>query len=437
MGAVIFPDASPVLKILLVFGLILFASRLRAPLGLALIAGGILIDFWAGKALAPVAGDLSSSLLQPELWLLVLNITLILEFGYYMSHRPNAEVLLSASRRLGGKHGRSLSLIFIPAAIGLVPMPGGALFSAPLVRQSLLDKGMSGAWQTAVNYWFRHIFEHWWPLYPVVIVTLSIFSLKTWQFFSLQIPFTFVCLAAGWYFILRRHQTHLAAGPQSGNEYSGRSLFFVLLPLGIVVFCTLLLPGAVRALLPGISPTSAKLLAMLCGLAVSLVLIGFISRHDADFRLFVHLFSSKTVTVVFTLGGVMIFQSMLDSSGLLPEAGRNLRASMIPVELVIAFLPFLAGLVTGIAIGFAGPAFPLVVGLIAPEGGMSQSSALVLAFSMGYVGMMISPLHLCYVLTRQYFTAGLRQTYIYILPCVLAVAVWGILMHIGLRLAGW
>ena len=61
----------------------------------------------------------------------------------------------------------------------------------------------------------------------------------------------------------------------------------------------------------------------------------------------------------------MIFQAMLDASGLLPEAGRQLSESMVPIEFVVGFLPFLAGLVTGIAIGFAGPAFPLVVGLIA------------------------------------------------------------------------
>jgi uncharacterized protein len=109
-----------------------------------------------------------------------------------------------ASRRLGGRHGRALSLVLIPASIGLVPMPGGALFSAPLVGETLREKHLPAAWKASVNYWFRHIFEYWWPLYPVVIVTLSIFSLKTWQFFSLQVPFTLVSLLAGWYFILRR-----------------------------------------------------------------------------------------------------------------------------------------------------------------------------------------------------------------------------------------
>jgi uncharacterized protein len=429
-------NVSPVFKILLIFVLILAADRIRIPLGIGLVAGGLAVDFWAGKTGLAVLADLGLSLARPELWLLVFNITLILEFGYYMAHEPNSQAILTASRRLGGRHGRALSLVLIPASIGLVPMPGGALFSAPLVGETLREKNLPSAWKASVNYWFRHIFEYWWPLYPVVIVTLSIFSLKTWQFFSLQVPFTLVSLIAGWYFILRR-QIPFLADEVAVEQEGGNRLVTVLSPIIIVVLCTLLLPPWVRLLLPHASPTAVKLLAMLTGLGISLPLMAFASRTDSGFRLFSHLFSHKTANVVFTLGGVMIFQAMLDASGLLPEAGRQLDASMIPVEFVVGFLPFLAGLVTGIAIGFAGPAFPLVVGLISVNGQLSQASVLVLAFSMGYVGMMLSPVHLCYILTRRYFVCDLLPSYSYLIPCILTVAGWGIIMHILLRLAGW
>ena len=427
---------SPVFKILSVFGLILIANRFKLPLGIALVTGGIFIDLWAGKGAGSIGIDLGSALLQPELWLLVLNITLILEFGHFMAYAPNSRAILAASRRLGGRHGRALSLVLIPASIGLVPMPGGALFSAPLVGESLREKDRPAAWKVAVNYWFRHIFEYWWPLYPVVIVTFSIFILKTWQYFCLQIPFTFVSLLAGWFFILRRHVPFLADNMQPEPE-SHEDLTRVLLPLGIVVLFTLLLPGSVRTIIPGASPTTAKLLAMLAGLAISLLLIARLTQKDDNFRLFSSLLSQKTANVVFTLGGVMIFQAMLDASNLLPEAGRQLEDSLVPIEFVVGFLPFLAGLVTGIAIGFAGPAFPLVVGLVSIDAHLSQASALVLAFSMGYAGMMLSPVHLCYLLTRRYFGSDLLSTYVYLIPCTLAVAGWGIVMHLTLRLLGW
>jgi hypothetical protein len=431
-----FFSISPVNKILLVFCLILLANRARLPLGIALVFGGTAIDFWAGKTAAAVVADLFFSVTRPELWLLVLNITLILEFGYFMAHESNSRAILGAARRWGGRHGRALSLVLMPAAIGLVPMPGGALFSAPLVGEALHEKKVPASWKVAVNYWFRHIFEYWWPLYPVVIVTLSIFTLETWQFFALQMPFTLISLLCGWFFLLSRHLEVLADERDAVKRDTGRALL-VLQPLVVVVLCTLLLPDPVARLLPGSSPTSQKLLAMLTGLVLSLLLIARSSRQTEGFSLFSNLLSEKTANVVFTLGGVMVFQAMLNSSGLLPEAGLRLSRSMVPVEVVVAFLPFLAGLVTGIAIGFAGPAFPLVAGLVAVDPSISQASALVLAFSMGYAGMMLSPVHLCYILTRRYFTAGLFPTYSYIVPCVLSVAAWGVAVHVFLRLMGW
>jgi hypothetical protein len=272
-------------------------------------------------------------------------------------------------------------------------------------------------------------------LYPVVIVSLSIFSLKNWQFFALQIPFTFVSLIAGWFFLMRRH-IHLLADEIQPAREQNRRLPLVLLPILFVVLCTLLLPGVIQYVLPTATPTTVTLLAMFVGLVISLGIIWKVSRQDKDFRLFQNVMSEKTANVVFTLGGVMIFQAMLDASGLLPLASKQLSDSMVPLEFVIAFLPFLAGLVTGIAIGFAGPAFPLVVGLMGSNPDLSQASVLVLAFSMGYAGMMLSPVHLCYILTRRYFFAGLFQSYIYIFPCVLAVASWGVIMHVLLRLGG-
>ena len=83
---------------------------------------------------------------------------------------------------------------------------------------------------------------------------------------------------------------------------------------------------------------------------------------------------------------------------------------------------------TGIAIGFAGAAFPIVVGFISADASLHPISALVLAFSMGYSGMMLSPVHLCFLLTVDYFSASFIKVYKYIIPCVLSVMFFGIFL---------
>jgi hypothetical protein len=168
---------------------------------------------------------------------------------------------------------------------------------------------------------------------------------------------------------------------------------------------------------------------MLTGLLVSLAII-WRGRKNHSRKMFSDIASPKTATVFITLAGVMIFESLLDSSGLIPLAGRELSIGHVPIGLIIAILPFLAGLVTGIAIGFAGAAFPIVVGFItAGDIGMQPMAALVLAFSMGYAGMMLSPVHLCFLLTVDYFSASFIRVYKYILPCVLSVMAFGVLLY--------
>jgi len=183
-----------------------------------------------------------------------------------------------------------------------------------------------------------------------------------------------------------------------------------------------------KHLIPGLNPTASKLCAMLTGLIVGLIMI-WRGQREEDRRLFADIISKKTMQVLFTLSGVMIFESLLDASELIPLAGLELSRSQVPMALIIAFLPFLAGLVTGIAIGFAGVAFPIVVGFINADATLQPIGALVLAFSMGYAGMMLSPVHLCFLLTVDYFSASFIKVYRYLLPCVLSVVLWGIAMY--------
>ena len=245
-------EISAVAKILLVFFAVLAGSRLRVPLGVGLIAGGLALDLWAGKGLQALPVDLWQALMRPELWLLAITITLIMEIGHFMASEENGKAIVSLARRYGGKHGQGISLVLIPAAIGLVPMPGGALFSAPLVGRTAQNSSNSPEWKAAVNYWFRHILEYWWPLYPVVIVTLSIFALQSWQFMLLQMPFTFVSLSAGYFFLLRGQAFSFTDEPVEQNL---PSIVQVLLPIVIIVLATLLLPGFFHRMTPGLNPS--------------------------------------------------------------------------------------------------------------------------------------------------------------------------------------
>lgn len=427
-------------KILVVFLVMLAMTRIKVPLGAALIGGGLALNLWAGIAPVVMAANLGDAFMNPDLWMLLAITAMIVEIGRFMTAGDNAAQIVGAIQRWGGRHGRAWTLMALPATMGLVPMPAGALFSAPFVQQAGGEEG-NPPWKTAVNYWFRHIWEHWWPLYPGVIVAMSVFEIDAWHFVGAEILFTPISALAGYLFLVRPHmrRLELTASKATGD---GRRALFLMLPIFLVVVLFLLLPLGLDAVFPGLGTQRKKMLGLLLALAAALVLVVRDSqrtgRDGPRHRVFSAVFSSRSLNILSSLGGVLVFKSLLDASGLLPGGAAELAESGIPLPCAVAALPFLAGLVTGIAVGFTGTAFPLVVGMMEVEGsGLRPLATLVLAYGFGFTGMMLSPVHLCLVTTREYFSSSYRATVRHLLPCVAVVMIWSLVSHFVLQALGW
>ena len=427
-----------ILQILIVFAAMLALNRLKVPLGLALVIGGAGLGLWSGRAPADVLGDLGRAVQSSELWLFVLITALIVEFGRYMTEDANAAAIVRAVRRWGGRHGVAWSLMALPSVIGLIPMPAGALFSAPLVDQANEGAPRTPEWKTAVNYWFRHTWEYWWPLYPGIIVAMSVFKmLETWQFIAAEILYTPAAMLAGYFLLVRPHMEALAGPPPPAGPRDRRPLI-LMLPLAVVVAASVLLPFALQALFPRTDPQIRRMQAMLAGLAVGLAMILWDERHLPRVRVFRDVLKAKSRNVLLTVAGVLVFKSLLDASGLLPVASQDLLRWHVPAVCAVAGLPLLAGLVTGLTIGFTGTAFPLVVGLMSATGsGLTPMATLVLAFGFGYAGTMLSPIHLCLVVTRDYFEAPLLGVYRLVVPCMASVLVVSVLLYSIFHALGW
>jgi uncharacterized protein len=427
-----------ILKILIIFFLMLVMTRIRFPLGASLVCGGIAVNLWAGLGLAPTAVNLGKALINPEMWLILIMMTMIIDLSRFMTKEKNAAEIVSAARRWGGRHGAAFTIMAMPAVIGLIPMPAGAIFSAPFVKEPGERIGGSPEWKTAVNYWFRHVWEYWWPLYPGVIIAMSLFSMiPTWQFMLVQCVFTPATIIIGYYFLIRPYKSKLAQIREQ-SEGSLRRTLFLLLPIAIVITSAMVLPPVLNQLSFMADSTIRKFSAMVIGLLVALLLVARDEARRGEGGTLSSVFKPKSIEVMVSLIGVLVFKYMLIASSLLPLAGRELADYGIPVVMVAIVLPFVAGLVTGVAMGFTGTAFPLVVALlVSGSSDISPLSALVLAYGFGYMGMMVTPIHLCFIVTKDYFSASFRKVYPLISPCVLSMALVFLVVHGVLRLCGW
>ena len=97
---------------------------------------------------------------------LILVMSRLMERSGNMTRLVERFSLLSRDARVVGA--------VMPALIGLLPMPGGALFSAPMVEASLHEHPVNEEQKTIINYWFRHVWEYWWPLYPGVVLAMAL-----------------------------------------------------------------------------------------------------------------------------------------------------------------------------------------------------------------------------------------------------------------------
>ncbi len=90
-------------------------------------------------------------------------------------------------------------------------------------------------------------------------------------------------------------------------------------------------------------------------------------------------------------------------------------------------------MITGVALGFVGASFPIVLGLVAAlPGSPAALPWAVLAYASGHLGMMLSPIHLCYVVSNRYFETPFGPVYRHLwLPAAItgaaAVAYFGVL----------
>jgi hypothetical protein len=109
---------------------------------------------------------------------------------------------------------------------------------------------------------------------------------------------------------------------------------------------------------------------------------------------------------------VMGFKKVLESSRAVHAVSTVLSSSGVPLWLIAILIPLLIGLVTGMTIAPIGIGFPILIPLF--QNDPHFLNYMVLAFASGISGDLLSPFHLCLILTKDYFRADLKGVYRFI-----------------------
>lgn len=415
----------------MVFSLILILNRLRLQLSLSLLIGSLLLALltglgpgaWIRGALAAITSMQTLSLVT--IIGLILIMSRLMEDSGHMKRLVDSFTRLSKDARIVGS--------FMPALIGLLPMPGGALFSAPMVETSLNERSVSGEQKTVLNYWFRHIWEYWWPLYPGVVLAIALLGVDTWRFITFMAPLTLLSLMAGVIFILLplgRFESRREGHP-TWSQIKG--FLWEIMPILIVILVILLLLGLTRFLhLFDINIKISGVTSILPGLLAAILWVCLVNHIPLrQFR--AALLDKSALPLLLLIFSIMIFKTIMTESQAVSQVRDEMMAYKIPVLLVIMILPFISGIITGVAMGFVGASFPLIIPLFHTNQTFDYMAFAALAYTFGYMGMMLSPVHLCLLVSKDYYKASLMKSYRHLLPPVISVLIGAVILFFGIK----
>jgi integral membrane protein (TIGR00529 family) len=387
-----------VLYLSIVVVVIVVLIKFKIDIGAVLFIGAVLTSFlfrigWKGFFVT-----LFRTVAGLDTLTLIGTVLLIIYFGALLERRGDFSLLVQGLRALISDS--RLTMVIPSSIMGLLPMPGGALMSAPMLKEAARDFDLSKADMTFLNYWFRHIWEYFWPLYPGLIVASTITAVPIFVLARFQFPLTLAAVLAGLVFGLRR----IGFKPRIDTtrktvalKLLSRSIWHIIIIVVLVIVF------------------KVNVLYVMGGICILVTLTTRLKREDWKVVLRNSL-AWKTVILLFS---VMFFKAVLIHTGAID----SLRLVLSPEGLSLWFLlfiaPFLVGFLTGVNHAYVAVAFPILLPFFFEHG--VNLAFIMFAYASGFAGILLSPVHLCLVLTKEYYRADFNPLYKMLIPPVIFV----------------
>jgi uncharacterized protein len=377
-------------KVVAIVLLMLVLIRLKVDLGLILALDSVLTAVLFKIGFRDFLANVWGALKAEETLTLIGVIVLVLYLGQYLQVGGHFRNMVDALKNL--VRDPRLILAIPSAFIGLLPMTAGAMMGAPIVEEAARRWNLSPAWKTFFNYWFRHIWEYSWPLYMNVILAAAIFRIPVKRVCFVQFPFTIVAASAG-LIVLFRNVPFLPpeSAPQRRRPRDVVRVFWSIWPILLTII-----------LIFGFK------LNMLLALAAASLLTQVFAKMSPRARWDV-LRQSLSPKIILLTAAIMVFKRTLEASGVLDAVVRAFPPHGAMAYLLLFVAPFAVALLTGVNQAYVAITFPLFLPIIGA--GQPDMVLLLFAYVSGFCGILLSPAHLCFALTADYFKAEMHDVY--------------------------
>lgn len=412
-----------VLKLAAVILLLLILVNKKMHLGIALLIASIVLLFINGQGLLEFGHALVGMTKDSLTYTMTFTILFISIMGYLMNKYRMLDRMIEHLEQI--LKSAKATILLAPTIIGLLQVTGGALMSCPVVDK-LGDKlNLPNAKRAAINMIFRHGLFFSYPLSPTIILAAQLGGFELFDFIKIQFPVTIAMFLLG-YFSLLKGVKDQKPDKISAKEYIGHIKGFIIYssPIWVSIVTTVITGLPVHYTLP-------------IGILVAIIVNFFDAKRDSQYKInenpLVLIIKGINVKMVASVLGILLFKTVVGSLTELNDFIASMVNGGIPIEIIV----IVSVGILSFSMGNFQPSLAVVYPLILP---VATSYNIILRFAyliyaVGFFSYFTSPIHMCQVLTLEYFNTNMKELYknykIFLPGLVAILAVWyGVLKFI-------
>lgn len=376
--------------LIIAMAIIILMLRRHIPIGPCMLTGGLFIWLMKTPELHYLTQAFSETLSLPRTYDIIFALYFVMCLEIELRTSGALAGMVHALQRIFSSN--RVTLAVMPAFLGLLPSLGGARFSAPIVEEASKGLGLTSDHQSAINFWFRHIFEFSSPIIPGMIMACNIAGVAYSEFIMHLCWLTVLMFSVGWFVLIRPIKADSIkenSGTQAADEQGWQDLWLSLSPV-ILTFVLVVFFNMNASVGMGVVTAGLFLVLHFTKREVSLkeVVVGAI-----DMKMF------------FNVLCILYFIQILTVTQVLQEIVTAFQSSPLPVPVIIACVSFIIGVLTGMSQGHVAIIMPIIAAM---QTGSLNLAGVAMAF--GVAGQMLTPTHMCLVVTVDYFKANFFKT---------------------------
>mgnify|MGYP000910988906 CR=1 FL=1 len=365
-------------------------SQLKLKLSYILIITAIILGLLSGIGVKDLGKIILGVFVKASTRTTILTVMMVSILGGLMKHykilNNIVELMFNVIRN------KKNILIILPAMIGVLIIPGGALLSAPFINRIGEDMGLIPPRRAAINLVFRHIAMFFAPYSTSLMIISSSFpSINIFKLILLNSVFAIFMVLTGYFLYLKDIKTEV----EPHKENTGKIYLRLIILTAPIYLCVIL------NIVTGIP--------MYLTLFVSVLIVYFLSEKKDFIKAFI---KSLNWNTTLTVTSILFLKEIILNMEVVQIFFSNMfynSNSMFTIIIIFFSTSLFFGFTTGNQATSLAITLPMLSQLNLSIGSLYVYTYFV--YCCAFLGYFFSPLHLCQAFTLQLMNVTTKELY--------------------------